>query len=378
MENNDAFYAVQQMLEEKKQNGSFKKVSEEKEKVEEIDNLLDEDKKVQDDLDRDMLSDNIEVYNTHKREGKEVDIDKIKIDTANALERNRMLKNLLKGTTSTFEITAGQSGYSCKLSPLTNKDSFNILNTSTSQYESLRMTYKTIYDKITSFSCGPMTFDAWLKATTIGDIETLYYGLYCATFLDEGTFRFTCTDPKCGHVTEQTIRNSSLVRVEDFDEMKELSKRIAKESTSIKAMKELSLVDKSKHVELSKTHIIAELKIPTLYDLLELYRTFGDKIDDEYNDSDINSLLCIRGILFPTPDGNSYIPTNDKNEILMILNDINIIDAGQLRNSIASLLSKYHVSYKIRSVKCAKCGKETTDIPLDIRSILFTQIYENR
>ena len=62
----------------------------------------------------------------------------------------------------------------------------------------------------------------------------------------------------------------------------------------------------------------------------------------------------------------------------MILNDINIIDAGQLRNSIASLLSKYHVSYKIRSVKCAKCGKETTDIPLDIRSILFTQIYENR
>ena len=69
MENNDAFYAVQQMLEEKKQNGSFKKVSEEKEKVEEIDTLLDEDKKVQDDLDRYMLSDNIEVYNTHKREG---------------------------------------------------------------------------------------------------------------------------------------------------------------------------------------------------------------------------------------------------------------------------------------------------------------------
>lgn len=378
MENNEAFYAVQQMLEEKKQKGSFKKVSEATEEVEEIDNLLEEDKKLQDDLDRDALSDNIEVYNTTRREGKEVDIDKIKIDSANALERNRMLKNLLKGTTSTFEVTAGQSGYSCKLAPLTNKDSFNILNTSTSQYESLRMTYKTIYDKITSFSCGPMTFDAWLKATTVGDIETLYYGLYCATFLDEGTFRFTCTDPDCRHVTEQTIRNSSLIRVEDFDEMKELSKRISKESTSIEAMKELSLVNKSKHVELSKTRIIAELKIPTLYDLLELYRTLGDKEIDEYNNGDINSLLCIRGILFPSPDGSSYIPTNDKNEILMILNDINIIDAGQLRNSITTLLGKYHVSYKIKSVKCAKCGKETTNIPLDIRSILFTQIYENR
>ena len=124
MENNEAFYAVQQMLEEKKQKGSFKKVSEATEEVEEIDNLLEEDKKLQDDLDRDALSDNIEVYNTTRREGKEVDIDKIKIDSANALERNRMLKNLLKGTTSTFEVTAGQSGYSCKLAPLTNKDSF--------------------------------------------------------------------------------------------------------------------------------------------------------------------------------------------------------------------------------------------------------------
>ena len=80
MENNEAFYAVQQMLEEKKQKGEFKKISEATEEVKEIDALLDEDKKVQDDLDRDVLSDNIEVYSATKREGTEVDIDKIKID----------------------------------------------------------------------------------------------------------------------------------------------------------------------------------------------------------------------------------------------------------------------------------------------------------
>ena len=111
MENNEAFYAVQQMLEEKKQKGEFKKISEATEEVKEIDALLDEDKKVQEDLDRDAMSDNIEVFSATKREGTEVDIDKIKIDTANGLERNKMLRNLLKGTTSTFEVTAGQSGY---------------------------------------------------------------------------------------------------------------------------------------------------------------------------------------------------------------------------------------------------------------------------
>ena len=99
MENNEAFYAVQQMLEEKKQKGEFKKISEATEEVKEIDAILDEDKKVQEDLDRDVLSDNIEVYSATKREGTDVDIDKIKIDTANGLERNKMLRNLLKGTT---------------------------------------------------------------------------------------------------------------------------------------------------------------------------------------------------------------------------------------------------------------------------------------
>ena len=70
MENNEAFYAVQQMLEEKKQKGSFKKVSEATEEVEEIDNLLEEEKIHQDYLYRDSLSDNIELYNTTRREGK--------------------------------------------------------------------------------------------------------------------------------------------------------------------------------------------------------------------------------------------------------------------------------------------------------------------
>lgn len=378
-EKNEAFDQVVKMMEEKKQNASLKKVSETNvdDELESKITLTEDEQRLQDEYDRAEIADNIAPGAT-KKLGKEVDIDSIKIENASAIERNRMLRSLLKGKTSTFEVTAAQSGYCCKVSPLNNKDSFNILNSSTNRYENMRMTYKTIYDKITEFSCGAMSFDTWLKATAIGDIESLYYGLYCATFLDEGTFRFRCADPKCDHVTEQTIRNSSLIRVEDFNEMKELSNRIEKESINIAAMKELSLVGKYVHVELSKTRIVVELKIPTLADILELYRTMGDDILDEHNDDDINSLLCIRGLMFPAPSGDAYIPTSDKREILMVLDEINISDAGQLRNSIVDLLSKYHVSYKIRSVKCAKCGKETTDIPLDIRSILFTQIYENR
>jgi len=377
-ENKDIFSAVQEMMEAKKQDGTLKKVSD----VENVDDAIAELNPITDadvveyEYDRDAVENSIEV-DAPKKKAEEIDVSLLKISKKNALESSKMLKEALYGKTSSVEITAAQSGYTCKVSPLNNKDSFNILNSEATNFDNTKTTYKTIYDKITEFSCGPMTFKEWLQNTSVSDIETFYYGLYCATFIDEGSFKFTCPNPKCGHITEQKISNKSLRRVINFDEMTELANKISKESNSKEKMNELSLLGKAKHVQLSKSKYVFELKLPSLFDLLELYRVIDEKILKKHKDSEINSLLCTSGVLIPDKNG-IYNPFDDKLEILEVIDNLPISDASELREAILDILEKHHVSYAIKSVKCAKCGKEITDIPLDIRSILFTLIYENR
>ena len=378
MENmqNDAFKAVEEMLQKKKEENSLKKISEVEDLEKEIEDkitLSEEELSELELYESQEVSESIEVI-TDDEEAEEVDDSKINIIQAKALDRNRMLMDALNLSTSTYEITLPQSGYSCKLSPLNNKDSFNILNTTSSEYENNRMTYKVIYSKIKEFSCGPMTFDEWLKNTSAGDLESFYYGLYCATFLDEGGFRFTCPEYSCGHVTDHIIRNKSLRQVTNFDEMQKLITRITSESKSLTAMKQFSLLDKTSRIKLKKTGLILELKMPSLSDLLSLYQIFDEKVLRKHNDADMNALLCINGFLIPDGHGN-YTPDTDKHDVLNVLDNLPMQDAAALKKAITSLLEKYHVSYTIKSVKCAKCGKEIKNVPVNLRAILFTKIY---
>ena len=378
MENtqNDAYKAVEEMLQKKKEENSLKKISEVEDLEKELESKISLTEQEITELElyeSQEVSESIEVI-TDEEEAEEVDDMNINIVQTKALDRNRMLMNVLNLSTSTYEITLPQSGYSCKLSPLTNKDSFNILNTTSSEYENNRMTYKVIYSKIKEFSCGPMTFDEWLKNTSAGDLESFYYGLYCATFLDEGGFRFTCPEYTCGHVTDHIIRNKSLKQVTNFDEMQKVINKITTESINIEAMKSLSLLDKTSRIKLKKTQIILELKMPSLADILTLYQVFDEKVLRKHNDADINALLCINGFLIPDGHGN-YVPDIDKHDLLSVLDNLPMQDAAALKKAITNLLEKYHVSYTIKSVKCAKCGKEIKNVPVNLRSILFTKIY---
>lgn len=378
---NDAFEEMNKMLAKKKENNEIRKLSEIKDIDAEIDSKI---PYTEDEIDAVDQYERLEVQNSitpvdMDYEAKEVDINNIKIYNQKAIEKNRLLMEALKGKKdiATFEIVAAQSGYSCKLTPLNNRDSFNILNSSSSEYENQRSTYKVVYSKISEFSCGHMAFEEWLANTSVADIETFYYGLYCATFLDQGSFKFTCPETSCGHVTEQVIRNESLREVADFTEMTELSKRITAESNSKQKMQELSLLNKASHIELAKSGFIAEIRIPSLADFLNLYKQVKSTELKKRSDSDLNALLCVSGVLIPDGKGG-YTPDIDKNDILQVIDQIPIYDAAALRNKITDTLAKYRVSYKIKTVRCAKCGKEIHDIPIDLRSILFTEIFASR
>lgn len=376
---NDAYIAMTELLQQKKDNNELKNISE----VDNVNKLVEEkigwtEEEITE-IERYEIG---EVYDSMETiidqpVAEDADLSKIHIVQKNAIERNSLLKNVLSISSSTFEVIAAQSGYSCKVAPLTNKDSFNILNSTSSEYENTRMTYKVIYSKIKEFSCGPMSFDEWLKNTSVGDLESFYYGLYCATFLDEGGFRFTCPDMNCQHVTDQVIRNKSLRQVADFEDMKKHANRISTESIDIASMKKLSILDSAAHVKLKNTGLIVELKIPSLWNFLELYRNIDEKVLRRHDDADVNALLCVSGMLIPDGKGG-YVADNDKTDILDALDNLPFNDAAALKKAITNILEKKHVSYTIKSVKCAKCGKEIKNVPINLRSILFTKIYAMR
>lgn len=376
---NDAFEAMTELLQQKKNSNELKKISEIEDVEKEIEDKVtftEEETNLLERYEIENVADSIDPI-LETKEAEVADLSNISVVQKNDIERNKLLMNALKNVTSTFEITAAQSGYTCKISPLNNKDSFNILNTSSSEYETSKSTYKVIYDKITEFSCGHMTFENWLKNTAVGDLESFYYGLYCATFLDEGGFRFTCPDDRCGHVTDQIIRNKSLKQVANYKEMQELTNSISLNSFDMESMKKLSLLSNATQVKLDKTGFIFEIKIPSLWDLLELYRTVDEKVFKNHDDAEINALVCTTGILIPEGN-NKYVADQNKYDILEVLDKLPISDAASLKKTITNILEKYHVSYSIKSVKCAKCGKEIKNVPIDLRSILFTKIYAMR
>lgn len=295
--------------------------------------------------------------------------------------QKELLKALNRGAlgqSSYAEVIAAQSGYSCKIKPLTNADSFRIFNSKGTLFDNEDMTFRTIYDKILEFSCGPMSYSEWLSRTSLGDLESFYYGLYCATFIDEGTFKFECTNPKCNKISEAIIRNKSLIRVANYDEMKQLEEKIAKESKSQADRERLSLINEVRHIILSDTGLGIEIKCPTLADILYFYKTTSTELYTKFSAIDIHSMLYVSGILVPTGDPGSWYPITDKTEIIGVFDKLTIGDAAELRTAIKEQLDKRHVSFAISEIKCDHCKKTIRNVPLNLRDILFTLISEKR
>jgi len=310
-----------------------------------------------------------------KKKAKKIDISKITIKDSNPIEREKDLINVLYGGKTVFQIVAAQSGYMAKMRSLVNKDYVSLLFSTETRYEYRRSVYKVIYDKIAMFSCGNMTFEEWLRNTTVEDLETFYFGIYCSTFPNEGSFTFTCPNPECRHQETIKINHNSLIKTTDKAKMKKLINDVSKNATSIEAMKKYSLIGKNEHYQLEDSGIIAELRTPSLQDSLDILRTVPESVIDRDQNA-VTNMLYVKKFLIPTPDGAAYTEQVEPQEILRIIDNLTIDDANMLEDAIADRVDENRITYSIKNIKCQKCQKEATDIPVTIEDILFTLIFE--
>jgi hypothetical protein len=309
------------------------------------------------------------------KKAKTVDISTITVLNKNEMDKERDLRNALYGNKAAFQIVAAQSGYMAKVLPLVNKDIVNILSGNLSRFEYRRNVYKVIWEKIFDTSVGKFQFEDWLKSTSIEDMETFYYGVYASTFPNEGTFRFVCPNPDCGEESEYKINHANLIKTADREKMKKLIDEVSKNAVSLEKMKEFSLIGKTEAIQLTGSKIIFELRTPSLFDSLEILRTIPEKTIDRDAVS-VTNMLYINSILIPSKESNGYIAESNKQSILRIIDNLSIDDALELQTAVSDRVDENRITYSIKSIKCTKCGNESTDIPLSIEDILFTLIFE--
>lgn len=316
----------------------------------------------------------IEEIEEPQKKAKKIDISKISIIDKNAIEKEQDLRNALYGDKSVFQIVAAQSGYMAKVTSLVNKDIVNLLFSSLSRYEYRKNVFKVIYDKIVAFSTGKMTFEEWLRKTSVEDIETFYYGIYCATFPNSGSFTFTC--PECGNEETLKINHNNLFKTADKDKMKKLINDVSRNCNSMTEMEKYSLIGKTEAFQLSDSDIIMELRTPSLWDSLELLRTVPESVIDRDTTS-VTNMLYIKRFLIPTKGSESgYSEQTDSQELLRIIDNLTIDDANELQLAVSDRVDENRISYTIKNIICPKCQHEIKETPISIEDILFTLIFE--
>jgi hypothetical protein len=308
-----------------------------------------------------------------KKKPKFIDLNKLTVVSKTEIDKERDLRQALYNNKAAFQIVAAQSGYVAKVAPLVHKDLVNILYSNLSAYEQRKSVYKTIHEKVFETSVGKMDFDAWLKNTTVEDMETFYYGVYSSTFPNEGTFRFACT--KCGKDHDYKVNHANLIKTTDRDHMKRLIDEVSRNSTSTEKMKEYSLIGKNQAIQASETGLVFELRTPSLLDALEILRTVPEK-NIEKDVATLTNMLYVSRVLIPSKDGSGYAEESSRTSVLRIIDNLPIDDANELQAAVYDRVDENRISYSIKNIKCVDCSHEEKDIPISIENILFTLIFE--
>ena len=317
-----------------------------------------------------------------------VDIDSFQIDQPTVETQKASIENIF-GQVSSYEVVCLQSGYGATMSALTYKDILTITNANVSSYEARKNLLNTIYKKIQKLSfCEENKkpkFDEWLKMTSYGDLETLLYGIYCATFQEKSSVNVLC--PYCEKEGTISINNNELIQTEgNKAEISNEIDEISKNADSIDKVMDYSIVSidekhKKKNIKslmLNKSKMVFNIKRPTMYEILDILKNMKEDVIASLSSDTFNMLLCTFSIYVKNKDNDKYFIVKNKNDIVTIINMLSVEDVSDLKQAIDTILEEKYIYYKIKKTTCPNCKKEIYNIPMDIESLLFFQISEKQ
>lgn len=277
----------------------------------------------------------------------------------------------------TTETVCNQSCYIAQMEGLNYSDLVALKNSSAGIYSAKQRLYKTIYSKINTTSLGNIDFKTFLDITTLFDMESLIYGVYCQTFEDETEFNVTCAH--CGNTINVKFTNNQLIFTKDDKVYGRIKETIQSVHNPMEARKK-SVLNEVKRVILPESKIIIDLKIPSLSDQLDLLSKMNEEkaraIEDIVNvvfftkemfKPDLGSFLNGKPAWVKVANPRQYIPE---------ISGLSYEDQKYLNKEMEEFVGKYRVDYAVPSFKCSNCEQPTGDIQILMEQMLFLRIAE--
>ena len=283
---------------------------------------------------------------------------------------------------SVFKVAALQSGYTAEMGALGFEDITRLQTASVDAYAARMKLLRTLWGKITRFSCPPIRFQDWLKQTAQGDYDSLMYGLYAATYPGENEFDVRCRH--CGHENKVTAEVGALARVASDDVYGEI-RRLLDPKTDFSGAIQNSMVGATVQRKLPRSGIVAEIRNPSIQDYLDNVQWFvgnQDKATGQLPDAlagaeTIQTLtMYVKRLLVPLPGTSQFGAVSQSAERASLIRRLGREDGRALIDAVDDQSKRLDVSYQLPDFNCGGCGKRNENLFLDFETLLFIKLRE--
>ena len=309
-------------------------------------------------------------------------LSNVKIDVNNVTIVDKPSVNALADTSikingrPTFEAICNQSGYAAYMQSLKYSDLSALENSVGGFFSGRQRLYKTIWEKINTTSVGRVDFKTFLEMTSLYDVPSLLYGIYCQTFKTEVEFTV-----KCSHCEEEMpikVPNKGLILVKDEETYANISEIMGGLSTPEEVINK-SLINHRIKLVVPESKMLFEIKIPTLYKYLQVIGSVKPEKFEEMQNI-LGMMIFIEkaykldiGALVKSGEVK-YYPIEDREELAKVVSELELADSAELQKIIAEETNKYAISYAIKGLTCRHCKTKIENIPIDMEELTFFRI----
>lgn len=318
-----------------------------------------------------------------------IDVNNVKIVDKTMVERFMDSSIEINGK-PTFETVCNQSGYTANVESLKYSDIVALENSTGSIYASKQRLFKTVYNKINSTSIGKIDYETFLKITSLYDMASLEYGIYCQTFRTESEFIITC--PHCKQQSEIKVNNKELLVYKNEEAFNNVQNILNTQAIPEEAIRNAA-VNIRKRIILPQSKIMLDIKIPTLYKYLQILGSVKPSklediesivaimifIDKVYK-IDLKQLIENHEVQYyelkymKGENGEERDTIKERTEIGKIINDLEIEDSIEIQKVIQELTNTYAIEIGLKEMSCPKCNKTIDKRIIDIEQTLFFKL----
>ena len=246
----------------------------------------------------------------------------------------------------------------------------------------IRSSLEFIYNHIQDANKPP--FEAWTKLIRTEDVDSMYYGIYKASYSDANLIMRTC--PSCNKSSLIEVPVEDMVvygnPTDDHEKIKRRFKKIFNQDSTTKINP-----FKSELLQISDDYVVAYTPA-SLYSTFIMYSTLDAELTEKYAET-LNIMSYIDRFFFIDRDNNELKPIKIKeykdnlNKSVKaklkiyqtILNTLNNDQYNVFMSTLNKFVSTPKINYITPKCVCPECGEEIPEAPVEgsMLNLLFTR-----